>query len=197
MVETYGVARQTVQQALKELKTEGLTVSRPGCGTFVKTKTDRPSWPVDWAQRVAGTACTMCRTDRPEEDDFGIRIRTGSVTESTLQRLDIQPGYTLVIWTGPHIVEPTELTDDKAATYWADVATTARALSSYYQPLKMNYLTLGNTTPHLHTHLIPRFTDDPAPGEPFPLTAHTTGKIPMHPERLRREAAALREIMPD
>ena len=33
----------------------------------------------------------------------------------------------------------------------------------------MNYETLGNTVPHLHTHLVPRFTEDPAPGRPFPL----------------------------
>jgi DNA-binding transcriptional regulator YhcF (GntR family) len=42
MAQTYGVARQTVQQALKELKNEGLIVSRQGSGTFVRAKTERP-----------------------------------------------------------------------------------------------------------------------------------------------------------
>lgn len=31
----------------------------------------------------------------------------------------------------------------------------------------MNYLTLGNAVPHLHTHLIPRYYGDPAPGRPY------------------------------
>jgi len=37
---------------------------------------------------------------------------------------------------------------------WAEVLTVARALISQYQPLKMNYETLGNSLPHLHTHLV-------------------------------------------
>ncbi|HEV3288196.1 MAG TPA: UTRA domain-containing protein, partial [Streptosporangiaceae bacterium] len=40
-----------------------------------------------------------------------------------------------------------------------------------YEPLKMNYETLGNSLPHLHTHLVPRYTEDPRPGQPFPLSA--------------------------
>jgi hypothetical protein len=40
------------------------------------------------------------------------------------------------------------------------VLSVARALIDMYKPLKMNYETLGNSLPHLHTHLIPGFTDD-------------------------------------
>ena len=46
----------------------------------------------------------------------------------------------------------------------------ARALITVYEPLKMNYETLGNSLPHLHTHLVPRYTEDPRPGQPFPLS---------------------------
>jgi len=42
MAATYGVARQTVQQALRLLREEGLIVSRQGSGTFVKARTERP-----------------------------------------------------------------------------------------------------------------------------------------------------------
>ncbi|GAA2018225.1 GntR family transcriptional regulator [Terrabacter terrae] len=38
----YGVARMTVQQALRILKDEGLTVSRQGSGVFAKARTERP-----------------------------------------------------------------------------------------------------------------------------------------------------------
>ncbi len=34
--------------------------------------------------------------------------------------------------------------------------------------MKINYQTLGNRTPHLHTHVTPRYEDDPAPGAPLP-----------------------------
>jgi diadenosine tetraphosphate (Ap4A) HIT family hydrolase len=96
----------------------------------------------------------------------------------------------VVIWRGRHVTEPTELTDDEAAGYWAEVLAVARALIGVYQPLKMNYETLGNSLPHLHTHLVPRFLDDPSPGAPFPLAASTAGAIPE--DRLLIGAAKLR-----
>lgn len=42
LAERYGVARQTVQNALRVLKDEGLIVSRQGQGAFVKGRTERP-----------------------------------------------------------------------------------------------------------------------------------------------------------
>ncbi|MFI5622581.1 GntR family transcriptional regulator [Nocardioides sp. NPDC051685] len=39
---TYGVARMTIQQALRILKDEGLTVSRQGSGVFARARTERP-----------------------------------------------------------------------------------------------------------------------------------------------------------
>jgi hypothetical protein len=65
---------------------------------------------------------------------------------------------------------------------------------TYYEPLKMNYETLGNSLPHLHTHLIPRYKSDGAPGRPFPL-GRQDGSVPQVPEeRLTAEATALRRI---
>lgn len=72
--------------------------------------------------------------------------------------------------------------------------TVARALISTYKPLKMNYETLGNSLPHLHTHLVPRFSDDPHPGEPFSLSAkQPDAKIPE--EQFRSDASALRKLL--
>ena len=98
---------------------------------------------------------------RPDADRYGIRILEGKYTDAYLQRADVQRGYTLVIWRGRHVNEPTELDEAEAAGYWAEVLAVARALISVYRPLKMNYETLGNSMPHLHTHLVPRYTEDP------------------------------------
>jgi diadenosine tetraphosphate (Ap4A) HIT family hydrolase len=35
--------------------------------------------------------------------------------------------------------------------------------------VKVNYDVLGNSVPHLHTHVMPRYADDPRPGWPFPF----------------------------
>lgn len=42
LAETYGVARQTVQNALDILRDENLIVSRQGSGVFVRERTERP-----------------------------------------------------------------------------------------------------------------------------------------------------------
>src|SRR5664279_540253 len=42
LAERYGVARMTVQNALRQLRDEGLIVSRQGSGVFVRERTERP-----------------------------------------------------------------------------------------------------------------------------------------------------------
>jgi diadenosine tetraphosphate (Ap4A) HIT family hydrolase len=152
------------------------------------------SWPRNWTELTRGIGCEMCEGGRPDTSPYGLRIQAGRYTDAYLQRADVQRGYTLVIWRGRHVNEPTELDETEAAGYWAEVLTVARALISHYTPLKMNYETLGNSVPHLHTHLIPRFTDDPRPGEPFLLTAkQPDAKVPE--AQLQADAAILRKLL--
>jgi diadenosine tetraphosphate (Ap4A) HIT family hydrolase len=153
------------------------------------------AWPADWSARYSGATCSMCVVDRQDEDEFGIRILAGRFSDAYLQRADVQRGYTLVIWRGRHVAEPTDLGDKEAAGYWLEVLRVARALQRHYRPLKMNYETLGNTVPHLHTHLVPRYVEDPAPGRPYPLLPDLSG-LPLIPaSQLRQDAAALRAAL--
>ena len=151
------------------------------------------AWPSNWADRLAGDGCTMCGKGRPDEDEYGVRIYAGVRSDAYLQRVNLQPGYTLVIWRGRHVAEPTDLGDDEAAEYWLEVLRVARALQEHYRPMKMNYETLGNIEPHLHTHLVPRYEADPAPGKPFPLLREPAGRIAE--ADLWRDATALRALV--
>src|SRR5437879_756892 len=96
-------------------------------------------WPRNWSELTRGIGCEMCEGGRPDANDYGVRIHAGRYTDAYLQRADVQRGYTLVIWRGRHVNEPTELDEGEAAGYWAEVLTVARALISLYTPLKMNY----------------------------------------------------------
>jgi len=151
-------------------------------------------WPRNWPELIRGIGCEMREAGRPDADPYGIRVLEGKYSDAYLQRADVQRGYTLVIWRGRHVNEPTELDEAEAAGYWAEVLAVARALIAVYKPLKMNYETLGNSLPHLHTHLVPRYTADPRPGQPFPLSAQAPErKIPE--DRLLAEAADLRALL--
>ena len=153
------------------------------------------TWPANWDAIVSGRECGMCGTERPERDRYGVRVHSGQYADAYLQRAAVQRGYTIVIWRGRHVTEPTELDAAESAGYWAEVMRVARALIAHYQPLKMNYETLGNMVPHLHTHLVPRYADgDPAPGRPFPFLVQD--ERPSLPEEtLQRDAEALRSLL--
>ena len=135
----------------------------------------------------------MCAEGRPDETAWGVRILAGEVSDAYLQRARIQRGYTVVVWRGRHVAEPTQLSEEEAATYWLEVLRVGRALEVHLRPVKLNYDVLGNSLPHLHTHVLPRYADDPKPGWPFPFPEEDP---PPHPEEsFRADVAALRELL--
>ena len=187
-------AAALIRAARKEAD-EIVAAAAAGTAPHITGSPEAAAWPADWDALVRGTGCGMCESGRPESDEFGVRIRRTEHTDAYLQRADVRRGYTVVIWRGRHVCEPTELSDAEATAYWRDVLTVARALMAYYHPLKMNYETLGNSLPHLHTHLVPRYRADPAPGRPFPLTARDPRRPHVPDDRLRADADALRALL--
>jgi diadenosine tetraphosphate (Ap4A) HIT family hydrolase len=126
-------------------------------------------WPESFYALKRGEGCPMCEQGRPEETPHGVRFFAGEVSDAYLQREDIQRGYTVVVWRGRHVAEPTELTAEEATAYWLEVVRVGRAIENVLEPVKLNYDLLGNSLPHLHTHVVPRYADDPRPGWPFPF----------------------------
>ncbi len=152
-------------------------------------------WPQNWDSLISGEDCDFCQGMGHDRNRYGARILQGQYVDAYLQSADVQPGYALSIWKGRHIVEPIELTDEEAAGYWLETLQVARAIITFYSPLKLNYQTLGNTSPHLHTHLLPRYTEDPRPGQPFPLLAREGDQTQIPEERFLTEVKALRELL--
>ena len=81
------------------------------------------------------------------------------------------PGFCRVIW-NEHVKELTDLALPDRQAFMEVVFTLEIALRQALQPEKMNLASLGNLTPHLHWHVIPRFRDDPA--FPRPVWAIST-----------------------
>jgi diadenosine tetraphosphate (Ap4A) HIT family hydrolase len=150
-------------------------------------------WPDEFYAWRAGDGCPACAEGRPDATSSGVRFFAGAVSDAYLVRADIQRGLSVVVWRGRHVAEPTELTDAEAAAYGREVLRVGRALETVLQPVKLNYDVLGNTVPHLHTHIVPRYADDPRPGWPFPFPDPDPG--PMAADRLIADADALRRAV--
>jgi len=70
------------------------------------------------------------------------------------------PGFCRVIWSS-HVREMTDLSDVDRMRLMRVVFAVEAVLRELLQPHKINLASLGNMTPHLHWHVIPRFQDDP------------------------------------
>lgn len=108
-----------------------------------------------------GRECPICLSGRPL--DVIAERDTSWVTAPAAAPL---PGYVCVV-SKQHVVEPFELSPADQTAFFRDVMQVARSLAGLFDPVKMNYQISGNTLPHLHMHLYPRFAGDPFAGLPI------------------------------
>jgi len=69
------------------------------------------------------------------------------------------PGFTRVVWKA-HVKEMTDLAPAERAHVMAAVWAVEAAQRAVMAPHKVNLASFGNMTPHVHWHVIPRYTDD-------------------------------------
>jgi len=75
------------------------------------------------------------------------------------------PGFCRVIWRD-HVREMSDLSREDRLLLNEAVVQVELAVREVMKPAKVNVASLGNVVPHLHWHVIPRYTDDahfPAP----------------------------------
>lgn len=69
------------------------------------------------------------------------------------------PGFVRVIW-NDHVREMSDLAAAEQQRLLQAVLAVEHAQRAVLAPAKVNLASLGNVTPHLHWHVIPRFADD-------------------------------------
>ena len=58
-----------------------------------------------------------------------------------------------------------DMTKEDLLGFMEDIKKVAKALQEVTGAIKINYEIHGNTAPHLHCHLFPRYLDDDFPGQ--------------------------------
>ena len=103
------------------------------------------------------------------------------------------PGYCRVVWQA-HVAEMSDLAPADAAHLMRVTFAVERMLRGQLSPDKINLASLGNMTPHLHWHVIPRWRDDshfPSPIWAAPCRMGAPRAMPDH----ARLAAAVRAAL--
>ncbi len=90
----------------------------------------------------------------------------------SLNRDQFFAGYCFV-FTRDHVTELFHLDPATRQGVMEEVNRVARVLAELFRPTKINYELLGNMVPHMHWHLVPRFTDDPLWPRPIWSEVHT------------------------
>ena len=109
-----------------------------------------PGGPVLWQN-------ALCRVVRVDEPDY--------------------PGFVRVIL-NRHAREMTDLAPAERDQLMAVVYAVEAAVRDTMQPDKMNLASLGNMTPHVHWHVVPRFRDDRHFPTPIWAPAQRNASVP-------------------
>lgn len=125
------------------------------------------TWPEDWEARKRGENCPFCEQGRIDSNEYGVRYFAGRVSDAYLQRHAPARGYSIVVFRGRHVAEPTDMTQAELVAFWTEVRGVARIIEKVFEPCQLNYQLLGNAVPHVHVHIVPRYLDDPSPERPL------------------------------
>lgn len=98
-------------------------------------------------------SCPLCAGAGGEILWQGDRLRVILADEPS------NPGFTRVIWAA-HVAEMTDLPESGRARLMDAVWAVEAAMREAFRPDKVNLASLGNVVPHLHWHVIPRWSDD-------------------------------------
>jgi len=100
------------------------------------------------------TSCVLCTDDGGTLVWRNQQLRVVSVDDPDL------PGYTRVIWHG-HVREMTDLAETDRLVFMQAVFLVENVQRRILRADKVNLASLGNMTPHLHWHIMPRWQGDP------------------------------------
>jgi len=117
--------------------------------------------PVAWNELVEPAGCPICRRGRPRDVVAELDASWVTMSEAAPMR-----GHACVVLRR-HAVELHDLSAAEGAAFMADVQRVSGAVAAATGAVKLNYEIHGNTLPHLHLHVFPRYAGDPFEGGPI------------------------------
>ena len=124
----------------------------------------------EWEALRSGEACPICLSGKP----FGI-VAELNATYLTSSPDSPMRGYCCLVLKR-HAVELYDLSVDEACLLMRDLQRVSKIVQEITGAVKLNYEIHGNTIPHLHVHLFPRYRGDPF--EDGPINTKLTRQSP-------------------
>lgn len=121
------------------------------------------SWrdPELWARWRRGDDCPICRSVAVDSAVAELEVSRLMMSADAPMR-----GYAWLAFRR-HAIELHELTEGEGAALMRDLQRISAAIATATEAVKLNHEIHGNTVPHLHVHIFPRFVGDPFEGKPI------------------------------
>jgi len=146
-----------------------------------------------WFELRSGHGCPLC-APRPSVSEFVYFVCRLSVSSLYLARDQAYRGTCAVVYDPAHVTRPSELDLEQWQKFSADAWVAERAVSRALQPDHINVECLGNTVPHLHISIVPRYQSDRRWGHPIWTTSRDEmATAPASDEECEKLALVLRE----
>jgi diadenosine tetraphosphate (Ap4A) HIT family hydrolase len=83
-----------------------------------------------------------------------------------------------VLFLKDHKTEVFQMEPQELEAFARDMAKATKAMYSAFSPGKINYGAYGDTYPHLHFHLVPKYKDGKSWGAPFEMALQADKQLP-------------------
>lgn len=117
-------------------------------------------------------ACMYCSKDA-RLTDLMIEVAELDASVLYLFREQTYRGRCIVAFKDGHRNELFELSAEERRRFMDDVARVAAAVKSAFGAQKINYGAYGDKMPHVHFHIVPKYTDAPKWGSTFDMMPET------------------------
>ena len=127
--------------------------------------------------------CGICAViARIESGTFGDFIAELPTCYVILGDAQFYRGYCVML-AKRHVTELFRMSSQESRALFEEMRLTSEAIAAVTNPWKLNYECLGNSEPHVHWHIFPRYESDPL----------RRGPVWMRPERERKIALGAQE----
>lgn len=117
--------------------------------------------PVEWESLRSGKSCPICIDGKPTNIIAELNVCYLVAEEKTSIK------GSCALFFKRHAVELYELSLGEAASFISDAQKASKVIHQITGAVKMNYEIHGNTIPHLHMHLFPRYKGDAFENQPI------------------------------